>query len=259
MDYVIIKATDWKVIPLENLIAGLRGKAKIIVEVKTKEEARLALETMEVGSDGVLLNSGAGEIKAVKKIINELSTRKLNLLTARVTRITPGNTGKNLLFDTCSLFNIGEAVLAGSGEGSSMFLVHSETERVPHLEKHPFRISIAGGTGGVGGDNRIRLPGGKTAKSSGLKKGDAILAVYFTGKSRLLIINEVRQEECKRVRIDAEFGCETENKKVSGNKEYEKKITVLLAETACLLDSKGNRIPVLELKPGDDVLVYVTA
>jgi len=55
-DYVVVSTSDWTVIPLENLIAELQGKAKIIVEVSTKNEAEVALQTLEVGVDGVLVN-----------------------------------------------------------------------------------------------------------------------------------------------------------------------------------------------------------
>jgi len=50
--------TDWKVIPLENLIAGLQKlDVQIIAGVRDSEEAKLALETLEHGSDGVLLDT----------------------------------------------------------------------------------------------------------------------------------------------------------------------------------------------------------
>ena len=52
LDYLIVTGTDWKVIPLENMIAGLQGTgARIISGVKSSEEARLALATLERGSD----------------------------------------------------------------------------------------------------------------------------------------------------------------------------------------------------------------
>ena len=40
-----IIGTDWKVIPLENLIAALQGTVDIIAGVKSFEEAKTALET----------------------------------------------------------------------------------------------------------------------------------------------------------------------------------------------------------------------
>jgi 3-dehydroquinate synthase class II len=42
-DYIVINCPDWKVIPLENLIAKTRGKSKLLVEVTSAKEAKLAL------------------------------------------------------------------------------------------------------------------------------------------------------------------------------------------------------------------------
>ncbi len=51
-DYLIIVSKDWKVIPLENLIAELQDtEAKLIAGAKNAEEAKTAFETLEVGAD----------------------------------------------------------------------------------------------------------------------------------------------------------------------------------------------------------------
>jgi len=65
VDYLLVIGTDWKVIPLENMIAGLQGcQVKIISGVKSSDEAKLALATLEQGADGVLLDSSdLSEIK----------------------------------------------------------------------------------------------------------------------------------------------------------------------------------------------------
>jgi 3-dehydroquinate synthase class II len=39
-DYVIIDCRDWRVIPLENIIAKTRGKTRLIAQVSTAEDAR---------------------------------------------------------------------------------------------------------------------------------------------------------------------------------------------------------------------------
>ena len=55
-DYLILLGKDWTVIPLENIIAELQGEdVKIIAAVNNFEEAKLALETLEYGTDGVLV------------------------------------------------------------------------------------------------------------------------------------------------------------------------------------------------------------
>ena len=58
VDYIIINCLDWRVIPLENLIAKAHGgKSKLIAEVTTAEDAKMVLEALELGTDGVLLKT----------------------------------------------------------------------------------------------------------------------------------------------------------------------------------------------------------
>ena len=59
--YLIISCANWRVIPLENLIARIKGKSKLIAEVTNAEEAKVALETLELGTDGVLLKTSDPE------------------------------------------------------------------------------------------------------------------------------------------------------------------------------------------------------
>ena len=57
-DYLIIEGKDWKVIPLENLLAELCGSgAKIIAKARDIDEASVALQTLEKGADGVLIET----------------------------------------------------------------------------------------------------------------------------------------------------------------------------------------------------------
>src|SRR5665648_984856 len=57
-DYILMVGTDWQVIPLENLIASLQElDVNIIAGVQDAEGANLALETLEHGSDGILVDT----------------------------------------------------------------------------------------------------------------------------------------------------------------------------------------------------------
>jgi len=88
-DYVILKGKNWKVIPLENIIASLQERtSKIMVDVPNYEEAKLALETMEHGSDGVLLSSNDGnEIRKLGSLIEKTSKEIYELKEATVMNV----------------------------------------------------------------------------------------------------------------------------------------------------------------------------
>ena len=71
VDYIIINCSDWRVIPLENLIAKAHGgKSKLIAEVTTAEDAKVVLEALELGTDGVLLKtSNPDELAKTVKVV----------------------------------------------------------------------------------------------------------------------------------------------------------------------------------------------
>ncbi len=237
-EYVVVKATDWRVIPLENLIADLKDKTRIIVEVANDRDAKLALETLEIGSDGVLVNAGINEIKKTRELIDKISTERLNLQIAKITKVKPVGMGDRVCVDTCSVFNIGEGMLIGS-QSNALFLIHSETIETPYVATRPFRVN-AGPVHAY-----TRMPDGKTKYLSELKAGDDVLAVDFKGNTRRMVIGRLKIEKRPLMLIEAE----------SNGKKL--KTLVQNAETVRLVDKKGKAISVANLKKGDEVLTFV--
>lgn len=237
-EYVVVKATDWKVIPLENLIAGLKSKSKIIVEVGSEGDAKLALETLEIGSDGVLVDAGVAEIKKIKTLIDKASIDRLNLQPAKITGIKPVGMGDRVCIDACSIFSVGEGMLVGS-QSNALFLVHSETIETPYVATRPFRVN-AGPVHAY-----TRMPDGKTQYLSELKAGDDVLAVDFKGNTRCMVVGRLKIEKRPLMLIEAEFNG--------------RKLKTLLqnAETIRLVDKEGKALSVANLKEGDEVLVFI--
>jgi len=133
VDYLILVGEDWKIIPLENIIADLQGEdVKLVAAVADEEEARVALETLEHGTDGVLIEPAEiSQIKAIAELLEEIESEKYSLKPATVTRVEPVGSGDRVCVDTCSMMVPGEGMLVGSYSGG-LFLVHSES-----LESEP--------------------------------------------------------------------------------------------------------------------------
>ncbi len=71
VDYIILVGTDWTIIPLENIIADLQKvDVNIIAAVRDLDGARVALETHEHGTDGVIFE--ANDFNETKKIAEEV-------------------------------------------------------------------------------------------------------------------------------------------------------------------------------------------
>ena len=127
-DYLILMGKDWKVIPLENIIAELQKEdVKLIAAVSDFEEAKLALETLEYGTDGVLLvPKDLSQIKKVAQLVEGIDSASYQLKAATVTRVEPVGSGDRVCVDTCSMMEVGEGMLIGS-YSKGLFLVHSES------------------------------------------------------------------------------------------------------------------------------------
>lgn len=236
-DFLIVTGTDWKVIPLENLIAELqRYDVKIIFGVKSAEEARLAFQTLETGADGVLLDSGnIQEIKDTIKAARELENESTELESAVVTRVEPLGMGDRVCVDTCNLMQKGEGMLIGS-QASGMFLVNSESDDSPYVAARPFRVNA----GAV--HSYIKI-GDKTRYLSELRTGDTVTIVDSKGRQREGFVGRVKIESRPLMLIEAKAGDRT--------------LSAILqnAETIKLVEKDGNPISVAKLKKGDEVLV----
>ena len=237
-DHLIVIGTDWKIIPLENLIAALqKHDVEIIAGVKSSSEAKVALETLEHGSDGVLLETNdTSEIKRTVQIAETAGMKPTSLIPAKITRVKSVGMGDRVCVDTCSLLSKGEGMLIGS-QSNGLFLVHGETEESPYVASRPFRVN-------AGAVHAYVYVSGKTKYLSELQSGDDITVIDSKGLSRKATIGRVKIERRPLLLVEAQ---------VKGDKI---KTILQNAETIKLVTKDGTPIAVTDLKEGDEVLVH---
>lgn len=235
--HVVVRTEDWKIIPLENLIAHFQGSGtRLLVEVHDAADAKLFFETMEVGVDGILLTpSSAKEIRAIRSLV-ESAVQTVSLVRAKVASIRSLGLGDRVCVDTCSLLRHGEGMLVGNSS-SALFLIHAETIESGYVAARPFRVN-AGAVHAY-----ILLPDGKTKYLSELRAGDGILVVDAEGRSREAIVGRVKVERRPLLLIEAE---------VAGSRHS---TVAQNAETIRFVTPDGGAVSVSELKVGDEVLV----
>ncbi len=235
-DHVIVIGTDWKIIPLENLIAAIKEKVDIIAGVQSFEEAKTALETLEHGADGVLLDS-TDPIQISQTVeLAHAGAHAVELVSATITTVKPVGMGDRVCIDTCSLMTSGEGMLIGSG-ANGFFLVHAETEESPYVAPRPFRVNA--------GPVHAYIYGGDTTRYlSELKAGDDVMIVRSDGEIRHGVVGRVKIERRPLMLVEAEVAGTT--------------VKTLLqnAETIKLVREDGAPVSVTALKPGDTVLVH---
>jgi 3-dehydroquinate synthase II len=236
-DYIVINCPDWKVIPLENLIAKTRGKSKLLAEVSSAKEAKLALETLELGADGVILKTSNPDELVETAVIVKRKAPKVDLVVAKVVELKEIGTGARVCVDTCDFMKAGEGVLVGC-QSSGLFLIQAEVHESPYVETRPFRVNA-----GPISLYTLSSPS-RTRYLSELKAGDEVLVVDRKGKTRLTNVARVKIEWRPMVLVEAEY---------NGKRM---KTIVQNAETVRLVTPEGSK-SVAELETGEKILAHV--
>ena len=236
-NYVIVGTPDWKIIPLENLIAKTRGKTKLLAEVSSLKEAKVALETLELGSDGVVLKTESLEELKKISIFAKKEALALELVAVDVVRVKEIGTGARACIDTCELMKPGEGVLLGC-QSSGMFLVQAEVHESPYVETRPFRVNA-----GPLSLYALTSPN-RTRYLSELKSGEEVLVVDRQGNVRLTNVARAKIEWRPLLLIEAEYNGKT------------LKLIAQNAETIRVVTPEGSKA-VTDLQKGDKILARV--
>lgn len=233
---VLIAANDWKIIPLENLIAEFqRSNTRILAGAATPEEAKVFSKTLEVGVDGIVIEpADASQIKDFRELA-QADRPRIGLTSLKVTRIVPVNVGDRVCLDTCSLLRIGEGMLVGS-QSNCLFLIQSEAMESEYVAARPFRVN-AGPVHAY-----VLTADGRTKYLSEVNSGEEVMAVDTEGNSRSVVVGRCKIEVRPLLLVEVE----------SEGRRY---TTILQnAETIRMCTPTGP-VSISELKVGQEVFV----
>lgn len=235
VEFLVIAANDWKVIPLENLIAEFqRSRTEVLAGAKDPEEARLFSQTLEVGVDGIVIEpSDATQVKDFKHLGSVLPD--LELVPVKITRIAPLSMGDRVCVDTCSLMKVGEGMLIGSQSGC-LFLVQSESMESEYVAARPFRVNAGAVHAYVLGSD------GRTKYLSEVRGGDELMAVDTNGRCRPVVVGRAKVEVRPLLLLEVE----------TGTRHYS---TILQNAETIRLCTPDGPVSVSDLKVGQEILV----
>ena len=236
-DYTAVIGEDWTIIPLENLIARIGEETDLLAGVTAAEEAQTAFETLELGADGVLLDTdNPDEIRNTVEVRDAAERETLDLTYGEVLDVERAGMADRVCIDTGSLMDHDEGMLIGS-MSRGLFFVHAETAESPYVASRPFRVN-AGAVHAY-----VRTPDGGTKYLSELKSGDKVQVVDTDGNTREAIVGRVKIEKRPMFRVELE---------IDGDR-----IETLLqnAETIKVATGKGRKA-VTDLEAGDEMLLY---
>ena len=236
LDFVIIEVKDWKIIPLENIIAKLHKiHTKIFTVARNSIEVRKMFSILDIGVDGVIFQTNS--INDVKETLVNMGSKQFELKAAKIMDIKEVGDGERVCVDTASMLHKGEGMLVGS-RANFMFLVHNESVGSSFTSPRPFRVN-------AGAVHCYTLsPDGTTKYLSELETGSDVLVLDSKGKARRAAIGRCKIERRPMLLIKAKVGDE-----LGG-------IIAQDAETIRFVKSNGHLVSVTHLKKGDSVLVF---
>lgn len=236
VEAVFVETTDWKIIPLENIIAELHGaKTKVYATAAELGEVKMLFSVLELGVDGVLLKTD--QIEDVRKAMKELtSLSSLDLSIGEIIEVREVGTGERACVDTASLLQDGEGLLVGN-QAAFLFLLHNEAVGSKFTSPRPFRVNA----GAI--QCYTMMPNGRTQYLSELESGDDVLVVSRSGSIRTAVVGRVKIERRPLLLVKAEI-----DGRIGG-------ILVQNAETIAFVGEGSTVIPATSIKKGDRVAI----
>ena len=236
LDFVVIEARDWKIIPLENAVARLhRASAAVFTAARSPAEVRKVFSILDVGLDGAILSTSS--LADVRGALSYMGSASFGLRAATITEVAEAGDGERVCVDTSSMLGRGEGMLVGS-RSNFYFLVHSESIASSFTAARPFRVNAGAVHAYTPG------PDGRTRYLSEVEGGTELLVVDHRGAARRATVGRAKIERRPMLMIKASAGGE-----VGG-------IIIQDAETVRLVRPGGEAVPVTGLKAGDSVLVH---
>jgi len=236
VDTLVVAASDWSIIPLENLLAWTGDGTDLFARVETADEAEIALTTLETGADGILL--ATDDPARVHEVASRIDREGglLELARAEVTAIEPAGMGDRVCVDTTSLLEPDEGLLVGS-RSAFLALVASEATEAGYVSSRPFRVN-AGAVHGY-----ALAPDDETRYLSEVRAGTELTAVDREGNTRTVTTGRAKIE--RRPMLLVELATD----------DAEGSLVLQNAETIRLVTPQGPT-SVAELDDGDEVLVH---
>jgi 3-dehydroquinate synthase II len=236
INFVIIDVDDWKIIPLENIIAMMQEtNVEIFAIARSVNEVETLFTVLELGVDGVIFETS--DEQKVKKIAKIIQNTIFSISSAKIVEIKDIGIGERVCIDTVSMLNEGEGMLIGN-KSNFLFLIHNESIGSSFTSPRPFRVN-------AGAVHCYTItPDGTTKYLSELESGSQVLIVNTKGSARTVSVGRAKIET-RPLRL---FKALYENEIGS--------IVVQNAETIRFLDKNGKILPVTHAKVGDEILVY---
>ena len=198
IEWILLDLGEWKMIPIENIIAACDGgPTKVAARISSAEQVLGAAFALQIGVDALLVTPDILSTALIAKSQRGERTKDgempsdsedISLSELEVIEIKEGGVGDRICVDLIDLLNEGEGMLVGSSS-NSLVLVHGETVESEFVPTRPFRVNA----GAV--HSYVLMADGSTSYLSELKMGDEVMVVDQESSSRSVTVGRVKIEK----------------------------------------------------------------
>lgn len=239
--WLLVRCSDWTMVPLENLVAASRGTStRIAAAIDEEVELNGAAFALGGGVDAILvpghLVSDAVTILGGKWDREETLDDEAIIEEARILSIEGAGVGERVCVDLTRRISDGQGMAVGSISGN-LCLIHGETIQSDYVPTRPFRVNA----GAI--HSYALMADGKTKYLSELTSGDEVAILSTSGSKEKATVGRLKVET--RPLLLIRFG-------VPGS---EGQIVVQQAETVRLISPSEGAISVTQAKEGDKISI----
>ena len=247
IDWILVRCSDWTMIPLENIVAATAGSGtRIAAAISQIVDLSGAAFALQHGVDALLLPADEKLWDAAEEISGERTRVQLeerknvpSLVMANVTNVESGGVGERVCIDLTERLIEREGMLIGSS-ANALVLIHGETIPSEFVPSRPFRVN-AGAVHAY-----CLMADGSTKYLSELTAGDRVAIANPSNGIRSATIGRLKIE--RRPFLLVHFECNNQSAQV----------LVQQAETVRFINEDGN-ISVTSLEKGDKIAVRLSS
>ena len=148
VDWLLLRCSDWTMIPLENIISASRGTGtRIAAAVSCTDDINGAGFALEHGVDAVLIPPKTDLLNYSLTISEKMTPKEQapeqiqsGLQYSEVIDIAAVGIGDRVCVDLIDTLELGEGLLVGS-TANAMVMVHGETVPSEYVPTRPFRVN----------------------------------------------------------------------------------------------------------------------
>ena len=198
VEWILLELGEWKMIPIENIIAACDGvPTKVAARISSPEQVLGAAFALQIGVDAILVSEDILPTALIAKsqrgentedVENLVQTGNVSLTEIEIIEVKEGGIGDRVCVDITSLLEIGEGMLVGSS-AASMVMVHGETVESEFVPTRPFRVNAGAA------QSYILMADGSTSYLSEVSMGDEVMVVNSNGGSRAATVGRVKIEK----------------------------------------------------------------